>query len=764
VLVAISLPPTNDRGPQYMDQALAAIHQANPSRLPVSLEFGRHRESVGLYCRFSHQLRAVVEGQLFAQYPDCKIERVPDDALSPRDGQMVWTADLRLVPDLFPIKRHPQFEDTMNRTIADPITAIMTTLAAGRHELGCRIEISIRPARSRLRHRARKCLRRLTTEFFRSHHRLAHMYAVMAMSRKPAIRFLGWLFGLLGGRADAPPPGNELTVTSTRLHDREADLQAASDKLGRLLFETRILLIVAGPEEVAFEAKQKLREMAGTFGQFSSPRLSSFHLGRLRRRRRFPIRSRSPAFLLSTEEVATLWHPPTLTVRAPTMALVESREMEPPVDLPAAEEHPGISVLGVTAFRSASRRFGILPDDRRRHIAILGKTGMGKSTLLSNLIVSDIQAGRGVGVIDPHGDLAEGLLDCIPKHRTNDVVLFDAGDTNFPLSFNLLSCDTREQRPLVASGIVSAFKKLYGESWGPRLEHILRNALLALLEVPGSSLLSLLRLLSDARYREALLRKVTDPVVRAFWQREFVGMPAKLQAEAIAPIQNKVGHFVSSPLLRNIVGQTRSTINLRKLMDDGKVLIVNLSKGRIGDDASTLLGALLVTSIQIAAMSRSSVPERDRRDYYLYVDEFQNFATDSFATILSEARKYRLNLTIANQYLAQMEEPTMHAVFGNVGTLLCFQVGAKDAEILAEQLGGDLTPADLMRLPRYQAYVRLLTNGMPSRPFSMRTLRPGTDKGDQRRSEIIRRYSRQRYARKASQVEAEIREACAFAL
>jgi hypothetical protein len=287
--------------------------------------------------------------------------------------------------------------------------------------------------------------------------------------------------------------------------------------------------------------------------------------------------------------------------------------------------------------------------------------------------------------------------------------------------------------------------------------------LLALLEVPGSSLLSLLRLLSEAGYRETLLRKVTDPVVRAFWQREFAGLPAKLQAEAIAPIQNKVGHFVSSPLLRNIVGQTRSTINLRKLMDEGKVLIVNLSKGRIGDDASTLLGALLVTSIQIAAMSRSSIPERDRRDFYLYVDEFQNFATDSFATILSEARKYRLNLTIANQYLAQMEEPTMHAVFGNVGTLLCFQVGAKDAEILAEQLGGDLAPSDLMRLPRYQAYVRLLTNGMPSRPFSMRTMPPETANPDQRRSEIIRRYSRQRYARRASQVEAEIREACAFA-
>jgi hypothetical protein len=340
------------------------------------------------------------------------------------------------------------------------------------------------------------------------------------------------------------------------------------------------------------------------------------------------------------------------------MATVESREMEPPVELPLVRDHADIATLGITQFRSTHKRFGILPDDRRRHVAILGKTGMGKSTLLQNLIVSDIRDGRGVGLIDPHGDLADTLPALVPKHRTNDVVLFDAGDRDSPLSFNILACRNVEERPLVASGIVSAFKKLYSDSWGPRMEHILRNALLALLEVPGTSLVSLLRMLSEAKYREAILKQVTDPVVSAFWNREFAAMHAKLQVEAIAPIQNKVGHFVSSPLTRNIVGQSRSTIDLRRIMDEGKVLIVNLSKGRIGDDASPLLGSLLVSAIQIAAMSRSNVAEADRRDWYLYVDEFQNFATESFATILSEARKYRLNLTIANQYLAQMDEHT----------------------------------------------------------------------------------------------------------
>jgi hypothetical protein len=403
-----------------------------------------------------------------------------------------------------------------------------------------------------------------------------------------------------------------------------------------------------------------------------------------------------------------------------------------------------LAVLGATVFRGRRERFGILPDDRRRHVAILGKTGMGKSTLLYNLLVSDIHVGRGVALIDPHGDLADALLQAVPPRRTNDVVLFDAGDTSHPLSFNVLACDRAEQRPLVASGILGAFKKAYSDSWGPRLEHILRNALLTLLEVPATSLVSLLRLLVEAHYRKHIVARITDPAERAFWEREFAGMPPRLQAEAVAPIQNKVGHVISSPLLRNIVGQSRTAVDLRRAMDEGKVLIVNLSKGRIGEDASALLGSLLVSALQTAAMSRSDVPEADRRDFYLYVDEFQNFATDSFATILSEARKYRLNLTIANQYLAQMEEPTADAVFGNVGTLVGFQVGAKDAESIAEQLGPELAPQDLLRLPRYHAYARLLINGMPSRPFSMSTLPPCANRTDPARPAIIRRYCRQR--------------------
>lgn len=744
--IALRVPADNIRGPQYMDLALAAIHQANHRRAPITLEIRRHRGQVTLGCDFPEELHAVIAGQLFAQYPDCQIVPLGEEEVPPA-GSKTWEWALQLRHDLFPIRRYTQFEDTLNRVSADPLTALLTTLAHHPRTplFDCVIAIRVRPCARAVRRRAERCLHRLAGPFFRRHHRLGHLYAGLALSRHAPVRFLGWCLG----RLERSPHDalRTLATSSARQHDREENLQAAADKIGRLLFQAEIRLRVTGSAQDEPHVLAKLYEMTGAFGQFNVPRLASFHAsaGRWRRRR----------FLLSTEELATLWHPATGTVRAPTMTAVESRELEPPTHLPTPAAHPDLALLGVTAFRARRERFGILPDDRRRHIAIVGKTGMGKTTLLQNLIRSDIRAGRGVALLDPHGDLCEAILAGIPRGRTNDVVLFDAADTAHPLSFNILHCPRSEQRPLVASGILSAFKKLYGEFWGPRMEHILRNALLALLEVPGSTLLTLLRLLTDVRFRQALVAKLDDPVVRTFWQKEFASLPHKLQLEAVSPIQNKIGHFVSSPVLRNILGQTRSNLDLRKVLDEGRVLLVNLSKGRLGDDVSALLGSFLVTALQLAAMSRADLPEAERRDFFLYIDEFQNFATDSFATILSEARKYRLALTVANQYLGQLDEATANALFGNVGTLISFQVGASDAEPLALQFGGDLTPPDLLRLPRYQAYVRLLVGGMPSRPFSMQTLAPSkTVTRD--RPEIIRRTSRQRYARPASQVEQEI--------
>ena len=759
MLIALSVPADNDRGPQYMEQALAAIHQANADRLPIEFAFGVHGKTVALFCRFPAELAATVTAQLAAHYPAASIERLGGTVPAPAEKFQTWTAELRLHPELFPIRRYAQFDDMLNRNVSDPLTGIFAALTPGdAGRFPASIVITTRPAKSRRIRQARKAVRRLASPFFRSHSALARWYATACGSRRTTTRILARLVSILSRGSRHPVERPSLATSSTRTHDREEDLQAATDKLGRHLFEAHIRLSVAAAPEDAVRAQTRLRQMAGAFGQFTVPRMVKFQVSAVRSKRAL-----GRGFLLSCEELATLWHPATATVRAPAMSVTESRELEPSVNVPLAVKEPGMAVLGQLKFRERRERFGIRADDRRRHLAIIGKTGMGKTTLLQQLIVSDIRAGRGLALVDPHGDLADAILEHVPRQRTNEVIVFDAGDREFPLAFNPLACEWPEQRPLVASGVVSAFKKLYGDSWGPRMEHILRNALLALLEIPGTSLLSLQRLLGDVAYRKMIVGRLQDPVVRSFWTREFAGWKPPFQAEAVAPIQNKIGQFLSHPILRAIIGQSRGSLDLRRVMDEGGILLVNLSKGKIGEDGSNLLGSLLVTGIQLAAMSRADVAERDRCDFYLYVDEFQNFATESFATILGEARKYRLNLTIANQYLAQMDEATLEAVFGNVGSLQVFQVGASDAERLADQLGGDVTPRDLMALPRYTAYLRLLIDGLPSRPFSVATIAPSAAGERRPRSEIIRRTSRHRYARPVSEVHAEIEKVFACA-
>lgn len=741
-----------------MDQALAALHHGNPRRCPLTFGFARHRGEVTLFCCCPDDLEALLEGQLYAHYPELSMTPLPDEAFAPPAGMLTWTSELRLSPDLFPCKRYGQFLDDVNRITADPLTAILTTIAGDAESpLHPVIELIIRPARPANVARAKRCIWRLASQtFFRRHPHLAHLYITFALSRRWTIRCMAFFLGRLA-QADRPE-SKALEASGSRLHEREEDLQAASEKAGRPLFEATIRLRVSGPHNSANEARRTLRAMAAAFGQFTSPRLTAFRSTRVRKCQRIP-RPRVTQ-LLSTEELATLWHPATLAVRSPTMTTVESKQTAPPVRLPTIEKHADVAVLGTAVFRGAEQQCGILPDDRRRHLYVCGKTGMGKSTLLHRLIASDIAAGHGAGLLDPHGDLVEAVLAVVPSHRTNDIVLFDASDTAFPLSFNVLACGRPDQKALLVSGVIAGFKKIWGEFFGPRMEHIMRNALFALLEVPGTSLLSLLRFLSERGYRDGIVRRLSDPVVKAFWDREFGSWSSKFQVEAVAPILNKAGAFASNPVLRHIIGQSRSTLDLRAVMDEGRVLLCNLSKGRIGEDASALLGSFLITGLQLAAMSRADMREVDRRDFYLAVDEFQNYATDSFATILSEARKYRLSLTLAHQYLAQVPEETLSAVWGNAGSMIVFQVGVEDAESLAEQLGGELSPADLLALPTYHAYTRLLIDGQPSRPFSMRTLPP--IRGDDVRTQIIRRLSRERYGREAETVARDIQSTFAM--
>ncbi|MCF7905870.1 type IV secretory system conjugative DNA transfer family protein [Candidatus Gracilibacteria bacterium] len=454
-----------------------------------------------------------------------------------------------------------------------------------------------------------------------------------------------------------------------------------------------------------------------------------------------------------------MFHLPTLTVSSPAIQWVTSQKLEPPVDLPD-EKESGVTLIGETNFREQRQKYGIRTDDRRRHVYIIGKTGMGKSTLLENMIFSDIKDGKGVAVIDPHGDLAEAVLRFVPKKRTNDVILFDPSDREYPVAFNLLEGKNPEQRGLIASGLLGVIKKLHIDSWGPRLEHFLRNTILALVEAPDTTMLGISRMLVDKVYREKILHFVTDPMVQSFWRTEFSALSPQKLAEAVGPIQNKVGQFLSTPVIRNIVGQPKSTLDLRFAMDTGKIIIVNLSKGKIGEDNASMLGSLLITKFQIDAMSRADILEKERKDFYLYVDEFQNFATDSFATILSEARKYRLNLTMANQYVAQMSEEVQAAVFGNVGSLISFQVGIDDAKVFSEQFDEErILPIALASLPKYSVYNRVMVDGLTTPVFSGKTLPPPEieeEEDPEVRREKVAKFSRQRYAKPRREVEEKI--------
>ncbi len=414
-----------------------------------------------------------------------------------------------------------------------------------------------------------------------------------------------------------------------------------------------------------------------------------------------------------------------------------------------------ITYFAETNFRNQKKRFGIKRRDRAKHSYIIGKTGMGKTTLLENMAMQDIMNGEGIGIIDPHGEFAEKMLKFIPEERANDVVYFAPHDIDWPIGFNVMENVDPTQRHLVSAGLLGVFKKIWVDAWSARMEYILNNTILALLEYPNSTLLGINRMFADKKYRQEVVSKVNDPVVKAFWTDEFAKYSDKFATEATAAIQNKVGQFVSNPLIRNIVGQPKSSFDIRDIMDKKKIFIMNLSKGRIGEENSRLIGAMLITKIYLAAMSRVDVPEEKRSDFYLYVDEFQNFASESFADILSEARKYRLNLTLAHQYTAQMDEKVNDAVFGNVGTMITFRVGAADAEFLEKELAPEFYAQDIVNLGFANIYLKLMIDGVASRPFSATTLPPIKPAVESDAEKIIE-ISRTKYGTSRQDVEEEI--------
>jgi hypothetical protein len=457
-------------------------------------------------------------------------------------------------------------------------------------------------------------------------------------------------------------------------------------------------------------------------------------------------------YLLSSEELATIYHMPSMDNAIAQVATTTTKTSEPPANLPISST---VMPFAETTFRGVNTKFGIKREDRRKHLYIIGKTGVGKSKLIELLALADIQQGKGCVVMDPHGDLAEELLRYIPRDRLHDVIYFNPADIEYPMSFNPLEgVGSFEFKQTVVSGFISIFKKLFSFTWNQRLEHVLRFTTLALLDLPNATILGITKMLSDSQYRQYVISHIQDPVVKKFWATEFTSWNDQYAGEAITPIINKVGQFISNPAIRNIVGQQKSVIKLDDIINNEKILIANFSIGKLGEENSALLGAMFITKLWQASVARSNIPEEERKDTYLYVDEFQNFATSAFANILSEARKYRLNLTVAHQYMAQLPEEVKSTIFGNVGSTISFRIGGEDASVLEKEFTPTFVPEDFMRLDMRNFYAKILIDGQTAVPFSGKTL--DFPKPDEDFKQDVIKISRERFARPRSEVEKEI--------
>ena len=755
-LLVLEIPKANDKSELAAEQLFASLHGIlrdkkelkynGGAQEHLSFEIASVNGQIRFYVWVPKTLQSFVEGQIYSQYPTVQIHTADEDYVAhERQHSVTYTSELALAESEFlPIKTFQSFE-------VDPLAGITGTLAkleSTGEELW--IQVLVRPVADEWHKQAERWVDSVRNGSF------------MQFFTGGGDFNLKWLGGLFSALWQPPEAGAGASAPKELSERDKTRISEAEKKATKLGYQVKIRMAYLGESETS--AKLRMQGLVGTFKQFNSTNLNGFRIANESFKKEDLAKYRQRLFadrgyILNIEELASVFHLPHTNVETPNIVWASSKTAEPPAKLPiisgnnAIDEN--ISAFGLTNFRGINHQFGMLRGDRSRHVYIIGQTGAGKSGTLELFALSDIFHGQGYAIIDPHGDFAINNMKFIPGSRIQDVIYFNPADTAYPLGFNPLEVIDPNMKTNISSEVIGVLKRMFGDSWGPRLEYILRYTILALLDRPETTMLDITRMLTDKSFRKETLSYCKDTVVLQFWNVEFASWNDKFVAEAIAPVLNKVGAFTANPVIRNIIGQPKSTFNIRQIMDEGKILIVNLSKGLIGEDNASILGSFLVTKIQLAAMSRSDIPDiKDRRPFYLYVDEFQNFATDSFATILSEARKYGLNLTVANQYISQMSETVRDAVFGNVGTMISFRVSADDAPILSKQFEPNFEALDLLQMHNRNFVINMVINGEKTPAFSARTLQLPPAQTDN--THYIVENTRTHYSRTRESVEAEI--------
>jgi len=723
VYLQVSVPRLNEIKTDAMEQLFASLYSIKKGgwkqkfsvQPAISFEIIARAEDIKFYVWAPSEYKDLIEKSIHGAYPDAEIKEVQEINMFKEEGKVAYKALQLSKPNHYPLK-------TFKDLPTDILASLTSVLAKMGIDEGALIQILISPAES------------------------------------------DWQ--KTGGKFISDTKKQESSSESAKYSVSAKTLEAIENKVSKAGFETSIRIVTTASTKEAAKIHldniaSSLGQTAGEYNNLGSRKIynkGGFMEDLLYRYQPMFHVFKNHVSILNTEELATLFHFPNRQITTPHIHWLHSKTAPAPSEIP--EE--GL-FIGKSIYRGVERKIAIGEDDRRRHVFIIGATGTGKTELMKSMIMQDINAGRGICFMDPHGDAVEDILKLIPPERAEDVIYFRPSDTERPMGLNLMEASTEDEKHFVASSIINMMYKLFDPYKtgivGPRFEHAVRNAMLTIMSEKGSTFVELMRALTDSRYVQELLPKVTDPIIRRYWTDQIAQTSDFHKSEVLDYITSKFGRFVTNKMIRNIIGQSVSSFSFRDVMDNGKILLINLAKGELGEENSNFLGLILVPRILMAAMSRSDTPEEKRRDFYLYVDEFQNFATPDFAVILSEARKYKLNLTVANQFIGQMEEEVKNAVFGNVGTKISFRVGVTDANYLQHEFSPTFGEDDLLNVERFHAYVKTIVKNQPVTPFSLDTALDMTkinSMKNERTAEIIKEMSRLKHGRDMKLVEAEI--------